>query len=91
MNIVKNVALIERLKSGLLSDTAALFETLLDKNSTASARKEVLAAILTDVYLLAEKLNIGSSELDSAAVTRLRSMDSPDLQAEIQVLLGKIK
>lgn len=71
LDITKNIRIIEKLKSELLSDVAQLYESMLFLSGEQD-REALLADIVIKTYLLSKRLGIGYETLDERIVKTLR-------------------
>lgn len=97
MDITAHIKAIETLKCALLTDLAALYESM-RKPSRPEERDEPLADMLVTLYLLSRRLGVNFSQLDGLAIQRLRlhALDetrprafTAETQALLQYLSGK--
>ncbi|MDR2903922.1 MAG: MazG-like family protein [Clostridiales bacterium] len=72
-DIVKNIALIEKLKCGLLSGTADLFKGMAAADLSVAEKKELLSEIIISAYLLSDKLGIEYKELNETIQNKLKA------------------
>jgi hypothetical protein len=70
LDITTQIKAIERLKCELLSDLAALYESL--RTPARVDGNEALASLLINVYLLARRLGLNFEKLNEEAVYKLR-------------------
>lgn len=71
IDITKNIRAIEGLKCDLLNDLSTLFRYM-QKPAQLEDGEETLASMLLHLYLLANKLGLDFTQLDAAAVSRLK-------------------
>lgn len=71
LDITKNIRIIEKLKSELLSGVAQLYESML-YTGDESDREALLADIVMKSYLLSKRLGTGYDALDERIVKKLR-------------------
>jgi hypothetical protein len=70
LDITTQIKAIERLKCELLTDLAALYESL--RTPARVDGNESLASLLINVYLLARRLGLNFEKLNEEAVYKLR-------------------
>ena len=87
-DIVKNLAIIEKLKCNLLSCTADLFSGMTAANTNAFERKDLLAEIIISAYLLSRKLGIDFEGIDKEILDKLKIgiLDDSNLSTDKSVL-----
>jgi hypothetical protein len=85
LDITTQIKAIERLKCELLTDLAALYESL--RTPARADGDEALAALLINVYLLARRLGLSFEKLNEEAVYKLRREILDGAGAEKELLI----
>jgi|GEM_PF-3883254 len=71
IDILRSISIIEKLKCEILSETARLFKSMNEHGEADN--KEILSKLLTNVYLLAERIGISPEALDASALKKLKA------------------
>jgi hypothetical protein len=70
LDVTTQIKAIERLKCDLLTDLAALYESL--RTPAHKGGYETLAALLINLYLLSRRLGLDFDKLNEEAILKLR-------------------
>lgn len=72
-DITKNIKLIEKLKSDILSSVSSLYESMLKSKGDLGERTDKLADIIIFSYLLANRIGIDNKTLDAKIINKIRA------------------
>lgn len=72
-DITKNIKLIEKLKSDILSSVSSLYEGMLKSKGDLEERTDKLADIIIYSYLLANRIGVDNKTLDAKIINKIRA------------------